>query len=51
LKQQVQLLELEASEVEQREGKMKQMHEAMLKAVQDGANGDQSDHPKANYAS
>jgi len=51
LKQQVQLLELQTKEFEQREEKMKQMHEAMLKAVQDGANGDQSDRRRANYAS
>ena len=36
LKQQVQLLELQAKEYEQREIKLKRMHESMLKAVQDG---------------
>lgn len=38
LKQQVQLLELQAKEFEQREGKLKRMHESMLKAVQEGSN-------------
>jgi len=36
LKQQVQLLELQAKEFEQREEKLKRMHESMLKAVQEG---------------
>jgi hypothetical protein len=34
----VQLLELQAKEFEQREGKLKRMHESMLKAVQEGSN-------------
>ena len=38
LKQQVQLLELQAKEFEQREAKLKRMHESMLKAVQEGSN-------------
>ena len=42
LKQQVQLLELQAKEFGQREEKLKRMHESMLKAVQEGTNGERS---------